>query len=169
MNIIFISIIFFITVFLFLSWFAGQKTKKIAKGVRSLIVILSLLIATILAIGNKFLLSLPLFFLAISALSIKGLGGIKILLLFRLLNYLRSIGRYSYFNQNNQTRPTSDLSVTEAYKILGIRKGCTKNEVIKAANSLQRKIHPDVGNLNSEYLSKLVNSSKDLILKTDFS
>ncbi len=168
MNIIFLSILFFIAVFLFLSWFARQKTKKIAKDVRSLIVVLSLLVAIIFAIGNKLLLSLPLFFLAISALSIKGLSGIKILLLFRLLNYLRSAGRYS-FNQNNQTRPTSDLSIDEAYKILGIKKGCSKDEVILSAKKLQLKIHPDVGNPNSEYLSKLVNSSKDLILKTDFS
>ena len=40
-------------------------------------------------------------------------------------------------------------------------------EVIKS-NLLQKKIHPDAGNPNSEYLSKLVNSSKDLILKNDF-
>ena len=169
MNIIFLSILLFIAVFLFLSWFASQKTKEIAKGVRSLIVILSLLVAIIFAIGNKILLSLPLFFLAISALKIKGLGGLQILMLFRLLNYLRSTGRYSYFNQNSQARPTSDLSLDEAYKILGLKKGCTKEEVVKSANTLQKKIHPDAGNPNSEYLSKLVNSSKDLIIKTDFS
>tara|TARA_B100001013_G_scaffold93283_1_gene51972 strand:+ start:231 stop:737 length:507 start_codon:yes stop_codon:yes gene_type:complete len=168
MNIIFFSILLFIFVFIILTWFSRQSSKKITKGVRSLIVVLSLLTAIIFAIGNKLLLSLPLFFLAISALSIKGLSGIKILLLFRLLNYLRSTGRYSYFGQN-QARPPSDLSIVEAYKILGLKKGCTKDEVIKATNSLQKKIHPDVGNPNSEYLSKLVNSSKDLILKTDFS
>jgi len=168
MNIIFLSILFFIGIFLFLSWFTRQKTKKIAKSVRNLIVVLSLLVAIIFAIGNKLLLSLPLFFLAISALKIKGLGALQILMLFRLLNYLRSTGRYSYFNQNSQARPTSDLSIDEAYKILGLKKGCTKGEVIKTANSLQKKIHPDIGNPNSEYLSKLVNSSKDLILKTDF-
>ena len=168
MNIIFFSILLFIFVFIILTWFSRQSSKKITKGVRRLIVVLSLLVAIIFAIGNKLLLSLPLFFLAISALSIKGLSGIKILLLFRLLNYLRSAGRYS-FNENNQARPTSDLSIDEAYKILGIKKGCSKDEVILSAKKLQLKIHPDVGNPNSEYLSKLVNSSKDLILKTDFS
>jgi len=168
MNLVFFGIIIFILVFVLLSWFAKASSGKIAKGVRSLIVVLSLLMAIIFVIGNKLLLSLPLFFLAISALSIKGLSGVKILLLFRLLNYLRSTGRYSYFGQN-QARPPSDLSIVEAYKILGLKKGCTKDEVIKATNSLQKKIHPDVGNQNSEYLSKLVNSSKDLILKTDFS
>ena len=167
MNLVFFGIIIFILVFVLLSWFAKASSGKIAKSVRSLIVVFSLLMAIIFVIGNKLLLSLPLFFLAISALSIKGLSGIKILLLFRLLNYLRSTGRYSYFGQN-QARPPSDLSIVEAYKILGLKKGCTKDEVIKATNSLQKKIHPDVGNPNSEYLSKLVNSSKDLILKTDF-
>ena len=168
MNIVITGIIIFVITFLLLSWFVRQKTKKIAQGARSVIIILSLLIAIILAIGGRILFSLPLFFLALSALKLKGLGALQILYLFRLLNYLRSTGRYSYFGQN-QTRPSSDLSLDEAYKILGLKKGCSKEEVIRSAQSLQKKIHPDVGNPNSEYLSKLVNSSKDLILKIDFS
>ena len=168
MNIVITGIIIFVITFLLLSWFARQKTKKIAQGARSLIIILSLLIAIILAIGGRILFSLPLFFLAVSALKIKGLGALQILYLFRLLNYLRSTGRYSYFGQN-QTKSSSDLSLDEAYKILGLKRGCAKQDVVKSANLLQKKIHPDAGNPNSEYLSKLVNSSKDLILKNDFS
>ena len=101
-----------------------------------LIVILSLLIAILFAIGNKLLLSLPLFFLAISALKIKGLGALQILYLFRLLNYLRSTGRYSYFNQTNQTSGSSNLSVDEAYQVLGLSKPCTKESVQKAHAAL---------------------------------
>ena len=169
MNLVFFGIIIFILVFVLLSWFAKASSGKIAKGVRSLIVVLSLLMAIIFVIGNKLLLSLPLFFLAISALSIKGLSGIKILLLFRLLNYLRSTGRYSYFGQN-QARPPSDLSIVEAYKILGIKKGCSRNDVIKACNSLQKKLHPDVNpNSNTERLSQIINEAKETILKNDFS
>jgi len=170
MNIVITGIIIFIITFLLLSWFARQKAQKIAKGVRSIIIILSLLVAIILAIGGKILFSLPLFFLAVSALKIKGLTAFQIWQIWRLLNYLRTTGRYTHFGrQNNQVRPTSDLSIEEAYKILGKKSGATKNEIIESARSLQRKIHPDVGNPNSEYLSKLVNSAKDLILKTDFS
>jgi len=170
MNILITGIIIFIIAFLLLSWFARQKTKKIAKGVRTLIVISSLLIAIILAIGGRILFSLPLFFLALSALKIKGLTAFQIWQIWRLLNYLRATGRYSYFGQNNnQTRPTSDLSIDEAYKILGLKKGASKIEIEDSARKLQLKIHPDVGNPNSEYLSKLVNSAKDLILQTHFS
>jgi len=169
MNIIFTGIIIFVITFLLLSWFAKVNSKKLAKGVRNLIIILSFLIAIILAIGGKILFSLPLFFLALSALKIKGLTAIQIWQIWRLLNYLRSIGRYSHFGQNNQTRPSSNLSADEAYKILGLKKGCTKEEIIKAANGLQKKIHPDVNpNSNTERLSQIVNEAKETTLK-DFS
>ena len=82
---------------------------------------------------------------------------------------MRSTGRYSHFGQNNQTRPSSTLSTDEAYKILGLKKGCAKDEIIKAANSLQKKIHPDVNpNSNTERLSQIVNEAKETALK-DFS
>ena len=170
MNIIFTGIIIFVITFLLLSWFAKSSSKKIAKGARNLIIILSLLIAIILAIGGRILFSLPLFFLALSALKIKGLTAFQIWQIWRLLNYLRSTGRYSHFGQSNQTRPSSNLSSDEAYKILGVKKGCSKEEIIKAANSLQKKIHPDVNpNSNTERLSQIVNEAKETIIKYDFS
>ena len=168
MNIIFTGIIIFVIAFLLLSWFVKTSSKKLARGVRNLIIILSFLIAMVLAIGGKILFSLPLFFLTLSALKIKGLTAFQIWQIWRLLNYLRTAGRYS-FNQNNQARPTSDLSIDEAYKILGLKKGSTKEEIIKAANGLQKKIHPDVNpNSNTERLSQIVNEAKETVLK-DFS
>tara|TARA_B100000315_G_scaffold258821_2_gene312316 strand:+ start:376 stop:885 length:510 start_codon:yes stop_codon:yes gene_type:complete len=169
MNIIFSGIIIFVITFLLLSWFAKTNSKKITNSVRNLLIILSLLIAIILAVGGRILFSLPLFFLALSALKIKGLTAFQIWQIWRLLNYLRSTGRYSHFGQGQQTRPSSNLSTDEAYKILGIKKGCSKQEIIKAANSLQKKIHPDVNpNSNTERLSQIVNEAKETVLK-DFS
>jgi len=166
MNLVFFGIIIFVITFLLLSWFVKTSSKKLAKSVRNLIIILSFLIAMVLAIGGKILFSLPLFFLAVSALKIKGLTAFQIWQIWRLLNYLRSIGRYSHFGQNNQTRPSSNLSAEEAYKILGLKKGCSKEEVIKASNGLQKKIHPDVNpNSNTERLSQIVNEAKETALK----
>ena len=169
MNIFVTGIIIFFLVYLILNWFAKASSQKVTRGARNLILVISLILAVIMLIGGRLLISLPLFFLAMSALKIKGLTAFQIWNLWRLLNYLRSTGRFSYFGQTNQARPSSNLSLDEAYKILGIKKGCSKDEVILSAKKLQLKIHPDIGNPNSEYLSKLVNSSKDLILKTDFS
>ena len=166
MNIILTGIIIFVITFLLLSWFIKTSSKKIGKGVRNLTIILSLLIAIILAVGGRILFSLPLFFLALSALKIKGLTAFQIWQIWRLLNYLRNTGRYSHFGQNNQTRPSSNLSTDEAYKILGIKKGCLKEDIIKAANSLQKKIHPDVNpDSNTERLSQIVNEAKETALK----
>ena len=169
MNIIFTGIIIFVITFLLLSWFVKTSSKKLARGVRNLIIILSFLIAMVLAIGGKILFSLPLFFLTLSALKIKGLTAFQIWQIWRLLNYLRSTGRYSHFGQNNQTRSSGNLSTDEAYKILGLKKGCSKEEIIKRAISLQKKIHPDVNpSTNTERLSQIVNEAKEAALK-DFS
>tara|TARA_B100000029_G_C17497143_1_gene931361 strand:- start:942 stop:1451 length:510 start_codon:yes stop_codon:yes gene_type:complete len=166
MNIIFTGIIIFVITFLLLSWLVKANSKKVAKSLRNLLIILSLLIAVILAVGGRILVSLPLFFLALSALKIKGLTAFQIWQIWRLLNYLRSTGRYSHFGQNNQTKPSSNLSNDEAYKILGIKRGSSKDEIIKAANLLQKKIHPDVNpNSNTERLSQIVNEAKETALK----
>ncbi|MAH53681.1 MAG: DnaJ domain-containing protein [Pelagibacteraceae bacterium] len=168
MNILFTGIIIFVITFLLLSWFARANSKKVAKGARSIIILLSLILAIILAVGGRILFSLPLFLLAMSALKIKGLTAIQIFQLWRLLNYLRSSGRFSYYGRH-QAAPSSSLTLDEAYKVLGIKRGCSKEEVIKAANNLQKKIHPDVNkDANTERLSQIVNESKQAILKHDF-
>ena len=170
MNILFIGIIIFIITFLLLSWIVKAKSKTLAKGARNLIIILSLIIAIILAIGGKILFSLPLFFLVLSALKIKGLTTFQIWQIWRLLNYLRSTGRYSHFGQNTQSSSSGNLSTEDSYKVLGLVKPCSKQDVIKATAQLQKKIHPDLNkNQNTEYLSKVVNNAKDTILKNDFS
>ena len=104
MSLIFSGILIFLIVFLLLSWLVKANSKKVAKSVRTLIIIVSLLVAIVLAIGGRILFSLPLFFLALSALKIKGLTAFQIWQIWRLLNYLRSTGRYSHFGRNNQTR-----------------------------------------------------------------
>ena len=169
MNLVFFGIIIFILVFVLLSWFTKTSSKKIAKGARVLIFVLSTILAVLFVIAGRFLFSLPLLLLAMSVLKIKGLTAIQIFQLWRLLQYLRNSGRFSYYGQSNQTQPSSNLSAEEAYKILGLKKGCTKEDVITATNGLQKKIHPDVNpNSNTERLSQIVNEAKETILKLDF-
>ena len=170
MNLVFFGIIIFILFFVLLSWFTKSSSKKIAKGARALIVILSVILAVLFVIAGRFLFSLPLLLLAMSVLKIKGLTAIQIFQLWRLLQYLRNSGRFSYYGKSNQAQPSSNLSADEAYKILGLKKGCSKENVIKATNGLQKKIHPDVNpNSNTERLSQIVNEAKETILKFDFS
>ena len=170
MNLVFFGIIIFIIVFVLLSWFTKANSKKIAKGARNSILFLSIILAILFVIAGRFLFSLPLLLLAMSVLKIKGLTAFQIFQLWRLLQYLRNSGRFSYYGQSNQARPSSSLSGEEAYKILGVKKGCSKEDIVKAANMLQKKIHPDINpNSNTERLSQIVNEAKETILKNDFS
>ena len=165
MNLVLFGIIIFILVFVLLSWFTKTSSNKIAKGFRSLIFVSSVILAVLFVIAGRFLFSLPLLLLAMSVLKIKGLTAIQVFQLWRLIQYLRSTGRFSY-SQTGSVNASTNISLDEAYKILGIKKGCTKSEVLRAVNNLQKKIHPDVNrDMNTERLSQLVNEAKDTILK----
>ena len=89
--------------------------------------------------------------------------------LWRLIQFLKNWGRFSQ-GKFGQSQGSSNISNDEAYKLLGLSKGCSKEEVLKAANQLQKKIHPDMNrDVKTERLSQLVNEAKDKILKVDFS
>ena len=101
----------------------------------------------------------------LSGLKIKGLSALQMFQLWRLIQFIRNSGRFSR-SQFGNTPGSSNISADEAYKILGLKRGCSKQEVIKAAAKLQKKIHPDVNrDVNTEELSKLVNEAKEKILK----
>ena len=118
-----------------------------------------------LAFGGKFLLSLPLAILSLALLKLKGMSLFQLISLFRLLQVLRNSGRFS-FNQNQNLKNTTSISLQEAYKILNldINKKMTKEDVNKAYIKIQKRIHPDVSPETSR-LSSIVNEAKEIILK----
>ena len=61
MNWFLIGIIIFVIVYLFLNWFAKTSTKKIAQFLKRLAIVISIFLAAILAIGGKYIFSLPFF------------------------------------------------------------------------------------------------------------
>ena len=82
---------------------------------------------------------------------------------------MKNSGRFSK-GQFGQTQGSSSISTNEAYKLLGLKKGASKEEVLKTVNQLQKKIHPDMNrDVKTERLSQLVNEAKDKIIKSDFS
>ena len=169
MNLFLLGIIIFVIVYLFLNWFARTSSKKIATNIKKITVYLSLFLATILTIGGKFLFSLPFLFVILSGLKIKGLTALQMFQLWRLIQFLKNSGKFSK-GQFNQNHGSSNISTDEAYKLLGLSKGCSQEEVLNAVNKLQKKIHPDMNrDIKTERLSQLVNEAKEKILRSDFS
>ena len=169
MNLVLIGIIIFVIVYLFLNWFARTSSKKIALSIKKIVVYLSLFIAALFTIAGKFLFSLPFLFVILSGLKIKGLTALQMFQLWRLIQFLKNSRNFTQ-NQSRQTPGSSNVSTDEAYKLLGLSKGCSKEEVLSAATKLQKKIHPDINrDVKTERLSQLVNEAKEKIIKTDFS
>ena len=165
MNIIIYAFVIFVISYLLLRIIASASTKKISKFVRILIFITSIILAILLALGGRFLFSLPLILLSLGILKLKGLTVWQMIGLFRLIQTLRNSGRFT-FNQKNNVNNFSSISLDEAYKILNLdpSKNITKEDVQKAHTKIQKKIHPDISPETAR-LSAIVNEAKEVIIK----
>ena len=165
MNIIIYTLVIFGIIYFLLKLLANTSSKKISKHLRKIIFIGSIILALILAVGGKFLLSIPLTILSLAIVKLKGFSIIQLIGLFRLIQTLRGSGRFS-FNQNQNIKNSSTLSLEEAYKILNLDKNKknTKNDINKAYIKIQKKIHPDISPETAR-LSSIVNEAKEIVLK----
>ena len=170
MNLFLLGIIIFVIVYLFLNWFARTSSKKIATTIKKIAIYISLILAVLFTIGGKFIFSLPMWLILLSGLKIKGFTVLQFYQLYKLIQFMKNnAGRFSQ-SQFGQTQGSSSVTNDEAYKLLGLKRGCSKDDVLKAANQLQKKIHPDMNrDVKTERLSQLVNEAKEKIIKTDFS
>ena len=165
MNILIYSLIIFIVIYLLLKFIANVPSKKITRSVRISIFIISIILALLFAVGGRFILSLPLVLMSLAIVKLKGLSLFQLMALFRLIQTLRRSGRFS-FNQNQDVKNSSVLSLEEAYKILNldINKKVSIQDVNKAYIKIQKKIHPDVSPETGR-LSSIVNEAKEIVLK----
>ena len=147
-----------------MKFFTKISSKKISKGLRFSLFVILVIFAILFAIGGKFLLTLPFTLASLALLKLKGLSLFQLISLYRLLQTLRSSGRFSFRNQTSSNLST--MSTQEAYRILNLKqsKNLTKQEVNKAYVKIQKKIHPDISPETSR-LSSLVNEAREIILR----
>ncbi len=166
MNIFFITLIIFVLVYIFLSWFAKTSTKKISKFIRILIIVLSIFLALIMAYAGRYIFSLPFVIAILPLIKTKaGISLFQILRLWGLFRVLKNSGRFN-FNNFSQNINSQSMSKEEAYKILNLdsKKKYSKSEILISYKKIMKKIHPDVSpELNR--LAAIVNEAKDLVLK----
>ena len=165
MNIIIYTLVFLGITYFLLKLVANTSSKKISKHLRKLIFLGLIILAILLVVAGKFLISIPLTLLSLALVKLKGFSVFQLIGLFRLIQTLRSSGRFS-FNQSQNIKNSSKISTEEAYKILNldIKKNITKDDVKKAYIKIQKKIHPDISPETSR-LSTIVNEAKEIVLR----
>ena len=165
MNIIIYTLVIFGIIYFLIKLFVNTSSKKISKNLRKPIFIGSIILALMFMVGGKFLFSIPLTLLSLAIVKLKGFSIFQLIGLFRLIQTLRSSGRFS-FNQNQNIKNSSKISREEAYKILNldIKKNITKDDVKNAYIKIQKKIHPDISPETAR-LSMIVNEAKEIVLR----
>ena len=166
MNIFFITLIIFVLVYLLLNWFVKTSSAKISKGIRSFTIILSIVLAVIMAFAGRYIFSLPFLLMILPLIKTKaGLTLLQFVRIWGLLRFLKNSGRFN-FNNMGSAANTQSISVDEAYRILNLnsKKKYSKEEVMKSYKNIMKKIHPDVSPELSR-LASIVNEAKEIVLK----
>tara|TARA_B100000989_G_scaffold146654_1_gene109314 strand:+ start:462 stop:971 length:510 start_codon:yes stop_codon:yes gene_type:complete len=166
MNIFVITLVIFVLVYMFLNWFAKSSTKRIAKTIRSSIIVVSLLLAILMAFAGRYIFSLPFLMMVLPLIKTKaGLTLLQILRVWGLLRVLKNYGRFNFGNIN-QNYNNQSISLEEAYKILNLnpKERYTKDQVLKSYKKIMKKIHPDVSPELTR-LASIVNEAKDTVIK----
>tara|TARA_B100001741_G_scaffold301846_1_gene290409 strand:- start:1435 stop:1944 length:510 start_codon:yes stop_codon:yes gene_type:complete len=166
MNIFFLTLAIFVLVYLVLNWFAKTSSKKISKGIRSFTIILSIILAVLMAFAGRYIFSLPFLLMILPLIKTKaGLTLLQLVRIWGLLRFLKNSGRFN-FNSMNSSLNTQTISLDEAYKILNLdpKKKYKKEEILKSYKKIMKKIHPDVSPELTR-LASIVNEAKEIVLK----
>ena len=169
MNLFLIIGISLVVLYLLLNFFTKASSKKIAKGIRYLIFTVGILLAIVLFLVGRYAFSIPILIFLLPLLKLKGgIGLFQLFQLWRLISYLRQTGRYSFKSGTNYSKASSNISLRDAYQILGLKPPVKKEAVLSRYKQIIKQLHPDKNDFDSTRLSQLVSEAKETILKNDF-
>ena len=166
MNIFLLTLVIFVILYLILNWFVKTSSAKISKSIRTFTIILSIVLAIVMAYAGRFIFSLPFVLMILPLIKTKaGLTLMQIFRIWSLLKILKNSGRFNFNNINNSS-DTQNMSVDEAYRILNLnpKKKYNKDQVLNSYKKIMKKIHPDISPELAR-LASIVNEAKEIVLK----
>ena len=83
--------------------------------------------------------------------------------IFRAIPFVQRFFKNSHQRQNRNPQDPSQMTRQKAFDILGLKEGCSQEDIIKAHRKLMQKLHPDQG--GSDYLAAQINEARAYLLK----
>ena len=166
MNIFLLTLVIFVILYLILNWFVKTSSAKISKSIRTFTIILSIILAIVMAYAGRFIFSLPFLMMILPLIKTKaGLSLYQFLRIWSLLRLLKNSGRFNFNNINNSLN-TQSMAIDEAYRILNLnpKKKYNKDQVLSSYKKIMKKIHPDISPELTR-LASIVNEAKEIVLK----
>ena len=136
------GIFFLIFLIFFFDWILSKEKEVFKDKIRSVIVILSSLMAILFLVFGLYKFST--FFISLALWFFKRKVFFDILM--------------SFFKKKNHI----SLQLSEAYELLGIDENASIDNINKAHKELITRLHPDIG--GSSYLSARINEARDIVI-----
>ena len=159
MNLIVLSLVVFLILYGVL-WLISNIDKKTFSGMFKFgIILLSVTAIILLILAGRYLLSLPFFAVIGTALKRSVFNFVNLVYLYRLVSTILKVRK----NRSNATFTSSLGEVNEAYKILGLERNCSRQEIINAHKTKIKQAHPDKSGSNE--LASKINRARDILLE----
>jgi len=159
MNLIILSLVIFLILYGVL-WLISNMDKKTFSGMFKFgIILISVTAIILLILAGRYLLSLPFFAVIGTALKRSVFNFVNLVYLYRLVSVILKVKK----NRSNGTFTTSISEVNEAYKVLGLERNCSRQEIINAHKTKIKQAHPDKSGSNE--LASKINRARDILLE----
>jgi len=156
---LFLALTILVGLMWYLAWYRGATPQQRNHSLRiALFYCISFVLLVLVLTGR-----IPWLFALISAV-IPWIN--RALIIKRLWNQFTGTEQHNTYQQqsNNNRKNTQEMSVEDAYEILGLQPSATKQEIIDAHRKLMQKYHPDRG--GSDYLASQLNQAKDVLMRS---
>ena len=159
MNLIILSLIIFLILYGVL-WLISNMDKKTFSGMFKFgIILISVTAIILLILAGRYLLSLPFFAVIGTAIKRSVFNFVNLVYLYRLVSVILKVRK----NRSNGTFTNSISEVNESYKILGLERNCSRQEIINAHKKKIKQAHPDKSGSNE--LASKINRARDILLE----